>query len=214
MYLNYCSQMMCVSMNQIMILLTFFMLLIDQSLSTEPRPGLEMLSLDKFAEYNSLVDCFTTIKEEFSACNQEALERGEIVLKYIDEHSELGTLLKCCGTWIVRDCWVASAKDRCQQAAVDQLHTLPVKFAPALQDACSDYQPGSAYCFLPFLIVGFVIVLLILIIITIAAGGVYYYKRYQRLKQHIRVDTESTDINNHSNNNSNDRLKDVKVNNV
>lgn len=53
-----------------------------------------MFSLDKLVEYNQLVDCFTEIKDDFSACNREAHKRGSFVLQFVDESSSFGTLLK------------------------------------------------------------------------------------------------------------------------
>ena len=54
----------------------------------------EMFSLDKLVEYNTLIDCFTSIKDDFSTCNRDAHKRGAFVMKYVDETSSLGTLLK------------------------------------------------------------------------------------------------------------------------
>jgi len=184
------------------LLVLLLALFISRMCCAETRPGLEMFSLDKLAEYNSLVDCFTTIKSDFSACNREAQERGEFALKYIDENSDFGVMLKCCGTWMVRDCWVNAAKDRCHDASVQQLHTLPVKFMPALEKVCERYQPGTVYCYVPHIIVISLFVFVLLIIITaVVAAFIFFRRRYTALR---KVDVESE----HSNNNE-DKFDEV-----
>jgi hypothetical protein len=171
----------------------------------EPLQGIEMFSLGKLVEYNSLIECFTTIKEDFSACNREAHHRGEVVLKYVDENSDFGVLLKCCGTWLVRDCWVDAAKDKCKEGSIKQLYNLPAKFMPAISQMCKDYQPGSFYCYVPHIIGISLFVFAVLIIGAAIAIVIIIYRRRIRMK---RVEVESE----HSNNNE-DKLKE-KLNEV
>jgi len=172
------------------------------------KEGLEAFSLDKIAEYNSLVDCFSAIKTEFTECNKEALRQGELVLRYIDEGSEFGTLLKCCGTWVVRDCWVKSAQEKCAVESVQQLHTLPVKFMPALKQVCVDYQPGSFYCAVPYIIGGVLVCGFILLLILGSLAAVYYYRRRKLMKGRIEVESDHSN----SNNNLNGKPTDVWIN--
>lgn len=85
MFINICNQLFLKQF-----LLTLMLLIVSNSGQKAP----EMFSLDKLVEYNTLIDCFTNIKDDFSACNREAHKRGAFVMKYVDESSWLGTLLK------------------------------------------------------------------------------------------------------------------------
>lgn len=142
-----------------------------------------MLSLKNLGEYNQLIDCVAKIKVSFTTCNQEAQRKGEAVLRYVDEKSEMGTLLKCCGIWLVRDCWVKAAGNECTAEQVKQLQNMPSKMMPGLEGLCQKYPAGSPSCYTPHLIVGAILlgslILIIILLVIVVLVGRYIYRRRQ-----------------------------------
>ena len=154
------------------------------SLSSIATPDLSsMLSLKNLGEYNQLIDCVAKIKDSFTHCNEEAQRKGEAVLKYVNEKSELGTLLKCCGIWLVRDCWVNAAKGKCTDEQAHQLQNMPSKMMPGLERICEKHPAGSNSCYTPHIIFGAimlsVLLLVIILLVVIIFVGRHIYRRRQ-----------------------------------
>lgn len=146
--------------------IVFSVLMIVQFGSTNITSHLSnMLSLKNLGEYNQLIDCVAKIRVPFTECNEQAQQKGEMVLRWVDEKSQLGTLLKCCGIWLVRDCWLNSARDQCTPEQVEQLGNMPSKMMPGLDDLCRQYPPGSLACLTPQIVVISVLIGTVLLII-------------------------------------------------
>ena len=141
-------------------------------MSVPATPDLSSIfSLNNLRDYSQLIDCVAKIKDAFIDCNDEAQRKGEKVLKYVDEKTELARLLKCCGVWLVRDCWVKAAEGQCTREQVDQLYNMPSKMMPGLDGVCQKYPAGSTSCYTPHIVFGAVVfsALLLLIILIIVA---------------------------------------------
>lgn len=190
---------------------------------TLPTPDLSsMLSPSNLGDYNRLIDCVSKIKGQFTSCNEEAQRKGEAVLKWVDEKSEMGTLLKCCGIWLVRDCWVRAAQKECTDEQVVQLKNMPTKMIPAIQSLCAKYQPGSSGCYTPHLIVGAValaaLLLLLIIVIIVIVVGRHLYRRRRRGEEgstgELKLQTSEVEVGEgplHRNRNRNRRSEKVML---
>ena len=144
----------------------------------------KILSLDQLTEYNGLIDCMSKIRETFIECNEQAQKQGKTVLEYVDEDSEMGKLLKCCGIWMVRDCWVDAAKSKCSDEQVEMIINTPTKLMPQISDFCSKYPSDSWRCYTPHFIVGgilFSVVIFFLLFVTILV--ILYRKKQQRKRK-------------------------------
>lgn len=210
-------------MFSIIILLCSVPLLSAQSNDNQMGPDISsMFSLNRLSEYNQLIDCISKIRPEFTRCNIDAQRKGEKVLKYVDESWELGIILKCCGVWLVRDCWVeAAASKNCSPAQVDQLRNMPSKFMPGLKDVCHKYPPGSSACNTPYIIAGAMLFsfLVLLVLFVVIATIIYRSIRRRRhrhtnmsdihdkepkrrIKEKVKLTSKSSDNDNNNNNNN------------
>lgn len=160
------------------------------SSSPVPTPDLSsMLSLSNLGEYNQLIDCITKIRASFTHCNEEAQRKGEAVLKYVNEKSELATLLKCCGIWLVRDCWVKAAAQNCTAEQVDKLQNMPSKMMPGLEGLCHKYPAGSSSCYTPHIVFGAIVFSAILLLILIVVLFIFVARHiYRRRKGSTKID--------------------------
>lgn len=154
----------------------------------------KMFSLQNLGEYNQLIDCVSNIRYAFIHCNEEAQSKGEKVLKYVDEKSELGTLLKCCGVWIVRDCWLRAAATNCTAEQAEQLRNMPSKMMPGLGAMCEKYPPGSSSCYTPHLILGgimfSILIVLILLFVVAFIFGRRWYAKHRDNKHKLAMDEQ------------------------
>lgn len=199
------------------------------------QPGVEdphtpdlskMFSLDRLSEYNQLIDCISKIRPEFTRCNLEAKRKGEKVLKFINEKWELATLIKCCGVWLVRDCWLEAATEQCSDAQVDQLRNMPSKFMPGLEDVCHKYPSGSFACHTPYILGGVLVTILVLLFITLIVAIVltvrFFLRRHRERAELANDDDDDLDHekaivkhrfadanNNRNNNNNNNNRNEV-----
>src|SRR6218665_119010 len=98
-----------------------------------------IFSLKTLTEYTPLVKCITKIHEPFLECNRIAQAQGDIVMKVINENSEVGKLLKCCGIWTVRDCWLEAARQNCTEEETVVMQNIPTKIIPNLGTYCKEY---------------------------------------------------------------------------
>ncbi len=98
----------------------------------------------------------------------------------LHENSTLGGIIKCCGVWLARDCWIRQAEEHCIEAHVIDMYKLPFKLLPKLDQWCSVYHDQTFVCLLPhYLPVTF------LIISIVATVGVLWYVGW-KLKSRTR----------------------------
>lgn len=208
------SSVMCQSMTDNLSLSSSPMTPLSPAL-TLPTPDLNsMLSPKNLGEYNRLIDCVAKIKGQFTRCNEEAQRKGEAVLKWVDEKSEMGTLLKCCGIWLVRDCWVRAAQQECTDDQVTQLRNMPTKMIPAIQSLCAKYQPGSSSCYTPHLILGAVALgalLLLLIIVVVIVMVVRHFRRRRQESTGLKLPEEIGPLSEGRDRGRNKRSEKVKL---
>jgi len=111
-----------------------------------------------------------------------AAEKGKAYLEGVDPKSDWGIRVRCCGTWKIRDCWVAAAQDKCDQMQTEQVHNLPYTFIPNLERDCKDYPPGSSKCSFPV----WLIVLIVVVVVTLLGVGVFFGVRFYRRRREQR----------------------------
>ena len=58
--------------------------------------------LHELDEYNEMIGCLSTFKDDFVTCNQHIKNLGHTVYNLFPENSTLGKAIKCCGIWMVR----------------------------------------------------------------------------------------------------------------
>jgi len=145
-----------------------------------------LFSFEKLAQYTSLATCFAKIHDDFAYCNKKAEEKGKAYLEGVDPDSEWAIRVKCCGTWKLRDCWVAAANKKCDSMQTEQVHNLPYTFIPDLEESCKDYPPGSSKCSFPW----WIILIVVLIFVALLSVGIWcgfrYYRR-RRIAERMRL---------------------------
>lgn len=134
--------------------------------------GRDILSPKRFTEYNQLIVCFSRITFEFQECNNWAKNLAETYLESVEnvfgEESKILKLTKCCSVWVVRDCWLKSARRYCPASTVELMRDMPNKFIPELGEYCADYGDGDFNCKLPLLL-GIATLVMVLILVTVIA---------------------------------------------
>lgn len=162
-----------------------------RAMSPGNSSAMSAFSLEMLGDMNELVSCWGKTSAAVIECNSRAQAQGETVLKLIDENSEFGRLLKCCGAWLVRDCWADAARHaNCTDAQVQIILTSPGKFIPQLSSYCESYPSGSLRCYTPHLVVGSILFSIIFFLIIIAIVVIFLlYRRRQRKRE--KTDRES-----------------------
>ncbi|KAJ6219332.1 hypothetical protein RDWZM_005144 [Blomia tropicalis] len=91
------------------------------------------------------------------------------VFKLIRENSTFGGIIKCCGVWLARDCWLHYANERCLHEHIGDVHRLPFKLLPKLDKWCTIYHDQTFVCRLPHYLtpIGYGLMGLILTIISL-----------------------------------------------
>lgn len=160
---------------------------------TTPNPA-ELFSFDKLAEYSSLASCFAQIHEEFAYCNEQAEKKGRPYLEGVDPASEWARRIKCCGAWKLRDCWVNAARQKCNPMQAEQVHNLPYKFMPQIEDVCVDYPPGSEKCAFPVWIIVLVVIVAFLLITCGIWCGMRLFRRRRNRQMVKPIDVKPTPV--------------------
>ena len=71
------------------------------------------------------------------------------MFKVINENSTIGGIIKCCGIWLARDCWLWHARQHCIDEHIADVYILPFKLLPKLDKWCHIYHDHTFICTLP-----------------------------------------------------------------
>jgi len=167
------------------------------------KADISEFGLDELDEYNDMIKCLSNFKEDFVECNRDIKRLGQMVFNIFPENSTIGSIVKCCGIWQLRDCWKKKAVDKCPKDQLLVIHRMPNKLLPMLHDWCFDYSDDSIACKLPY-ILPICLIVIVVIIISIIVLCVL-----RRLKKR-RTSTKYTSANGSHNTNNND-LTDTEV---
>lgn len=77
------------------------------------------------------------------------IQPARTIFRVLHENSTLGGIIKCCGVWLARDCWIRHAEELCIEAHVIDMYKLPFKLLPKLDQWCAVYHDQTFVCLLP-----------------------------------------------------------------
>ena len=72
------------------------------------------------------------------------------MFEFIEENSTLGGIIKCCGVWMARDCWMSHARRTCMDSHLPVVDLLPYRLLPKLDRWCDVYHDRTFTCLLPY----------------------------------------------------------------
>jgi len=146
----------------------------------------DIFNVDKIVEYNRLIGCFSSINLDFQACNNWAKDQADKYLETFEgvfgKSSEIVKMAKCCGVWVIRDCWVKAAKEKCPHATVELVNDMPTKFMPQIGTLCKDYTDGHINCKMPLFIGGGIILSLLLLVAIVTYLAIVIFRRRRKEK--------------------------------
>ncbi|CAG2103184.1 unnamed protein product [Medioppia subpectinata] len=99
--------------------------------------------LHELDDYNEMIRCLSAFKEDFIQCNHDIRRLAKTAYNVFPENSTLGKAFKCCGIWMVRDCWYKKAEESCPKNQLHLIHKMPHKLLPSLHEWCDDYRDDS-----------------------------------------------------------------------
>lgn len=174
------------------------------------QASINEFNLTELDLYNEMVSCLVDFKSDFVSCNKNSKQTGmcsqcirlgnvhihvpfkaNSFFQVINENSTVGGIIKCCGIWQVRDCWMKHATANC----TDYVEYLPFKLLPKLDRWCNVYHDRTLVCQASNHLVPLVIVMAIILITIVSLACFLCRRQYKRVRliKHASVD--------HANNN-------------
>ncbi|KAH9417860.1 hypothetical protein DERP_013120 [Dermatophagoides pteronyssinus] len=146
---------------------------------------IQLFNVDELNVYNTMVDCVTNWRQQFSQCNLEMSALANQIFTIIEEQSKFGEIIKCCGIWLVRDCWISHSEKYCSKNQSELIFHLPFRLVPYLNKWCTVYHDQTILCLIPRYpyLAALIILTSILLIVIIVAGIIIVIVRQKRRRQ-------------------------------
>ncbi|KAH9522630.1 hypothetical protein DERF_006197 [Dermatophagoides farinae] len=169
------------------------------------HPTIRFYKVEELNIYNTLVDCVSNWREKFAKCNLEITALADNIFTVINEHSTVGEIIKCCGIWLVRDCWLSHSGHYCTKNQTEIIWQLPFKLVPYLHKWCNVYHDQTIMCLIPrYPYLATLIILTIMIVIFMFITIIFIYiNRRRKFGTFQTIDK----LNNHTVNNNNKNIK-------
>ena len=102
----------------------------------------------------------------------------------------MGGIIKCCGIWLARDCWLKYARETCIEERIADINKLPFRLLPKLDQWCNIYHDQSFVCLLPHYLP--FIFMFIAIIVTVVLVLAFMWKLKKKKKARARKNNVNT----------------------
>jgi hypothetical protein len=149
-------------------------------------------------EYNDMIGCLSSFKEDFVQCNRNIKKLGQSAFNVFHENSTVGKMVKCCGIWMLRDCWKEKAIQKCPKDHILLIHKMPYKLLPMLHNWCNDYRDDSFACKLPYILPISLVVLIVIIACAIISCVIFCSKSRRTNAKYIVANNSDNKNNNDS----------------
>lgn len=163
--------------------------------------------------YVPYLTCMGKIHKEVKICNEEAKPKSFNYFQKLLLGSDYHNRVICCGTWMLRDCWVKAAKKKCTVKGVYEIHNSPFIHNPNLTLECQDYPQDLSRCKIPWWLYAIFVIGLAVVFAIVAYTCYWLYCCWQKRETNYDLNPTNESYRNESSLYKTDgRISSIEIN--